>query len=672
MFATHAKNRTKTSAQAESKPADAARDGKAAPEPNPVWQSIALCPAGIQAKLAVSQPDGPDEREADHIAERVMRMATPPSSHDELSFTSIASGKAQRKCDGCEEEEEQKLQRKEQGGNAELPETAPPLVHEALNSPGQPLDADTRAFFESRFTYDFGHVRVHTDARASDSAQAVNALAYTVGRDVVFGASQYAPTTKPGRSLLAHELAHVAQQRGAGPVLQRQACPSRPPTEAAQSRAGDGILPDNVVAATNRIDIQDFAVASDVLPPGVTDHIEWQRTMSILTGDPSMLAQLHGYTDCTGSEAENLSLRRARVATVMAAMPSAARARVMLSFVMVSSFLDTNTTPEGRARNRAVRLHWMSLPQLGRQACDLISGAAANLDQYIFLVSCMESRLGLATPANARTALSVLRQIYYGSEDWSLNPNPVWDKVITSTPWSPDANPGPRLGATLMKALRDSYKVEGIDVGHLFAGLDAMLDPQDVTVVLTTIPNEAWATWAGDVGSAAAEWVFKSAYTSPGTQPSQAEYFTRFASDEDLRGDIEGFAIRAGFNPGGTPSSRLMQTLRLSGTLSESLRQYYRLTSSALGRNRSRATREFIEAYGGVLSGATITNRAAFAARLRPSVALFAILYLNMLSRKLSNSNYPTAQPGADNRTLLDRTSDAMTDRFITWLEKHP
>jgi hypothetical protein len=86
------------------------------------------------------------------------------------------------------------------------------LVHDVLRSPGQPLDTPTRAYMEPRLGYDFSRVRVHTDTRAAESAQAVNALAYTVGRDVVFGAGQYAPGTPAGRQLLAHELAHVVQQ----------------------------------------------------------------------------------------------------------------------------------------------------------------------------------------------------------------------------------------------------------------------------------------------------------------------------------------------------------------------------------------------------------------------------------------------------------------------------
>lgn len=88
----------------------------------------------------------------------------------------------------------------------------PPIVHDVLSSPGQPLDASTRTFMEPRFGYDFSQVRVHTDKRAAESARAVNALAYTVGRDVVFGEGEYEPGTSMGRRLLAHELTHVVQQ----------------------------------------------------------------------------------------------------------------------------------------------------------------------------------------------------------------------------------------------------------------------------------------------------------------------------------------------------------------------------------------------------------------------------------------------------------------------------
>ena len=116
----------------------------------------------------------------------------------------------------------------------------PPIVHETLSSPGQPLEAGTRAFMEFRFGHDFSQVRVHSDSKAAASAQAVNAMAYTVGRDVVFGAEQYRPQTSEGTRLLAHELAHVVHQSQAPGVL---------PIRSTYSNAGDAAEKEADVAA---------------------------------------------------------------------------------------------------------------------------------------------------------------------------------------------------------------------------------------------------------------------------------------------------------------------------------------------------------------------------------------------------------------------------------------
>jgi hypothetical protein len=117
----------------------------------------------------------------------------------------------------------------------------PPLVQEVLRTPGQPLDASSRAYFEPRFGQDFSGVRVHTDARAAQSARAVDALAYTVGQHIVFDAGQYAPGTPDGRRLLAHELAHVVQQ---GPVVGMVRQVSRPtdPLERAAEALGEAVV----------------------------------------------------------------------------------------------------------------------------------------------------------------------------------------------------------------------------------------------------------------------------------------------------------------------------------------------------------------------------------------------------------------------------------------------
>lgn len=101
--------------------------------------------------------------------------------------------------------------------NAAPAKNVPPIVYEVLSSAGQLLEAGTRALMEPRFGHDFSQTRVYTDGRAAKSAQAVNALAYTVGRDVVFETGQYLLQTSIGRHLLAHELTHV--QRGEGDTV---------------------------------------------------------------------------------------------------------------------------------------------------------------------------------------------------------------------------------------------------------------------------------------------------------------------------------------------------------------------------------------------------------------------------------------------------------------------
>jgi hypothetical protein len=152
------------------------------------------------------------------------RLSAPQKAEPAPPF--VSGGVLQRKCacgnhsmggDCGECSKKEGLLQRRSGGGFESPEV-PRIVNEVVNSPGQPLNSEARAFMEPRFAHDFSSVRVHTDARAAESALAVNALAYTIGRDVVFGAGQYAPATSEGRKLLAHELTHVEQQRNISPL----------------------------------------------------------------------------------------------------------------------------------------------------------------------------------------------------------------------------------------------------------------------------------------------------------------------------------------------------------------------------------------------------------------------------------------------------------------------
>jgi hypothetical protein len=92
----------------------------------------------------------------------------------------------------------------------------PEIVHQVVNTPGHPLDPAILDAMESGFGHDFSRVRVHADEHASASARAIGAPAYTVGPHIAFDAGRYTPQTSAGRGLLAHELAHVVQQRNAG------------------------------------------------------------------------------------------------------------------------------------------------------------------------------------------------------------------------------------------------------------------------------------------------------------------------------------------------------------------------------------------------------------------------------------------------------------------------
>jgi hypothetical protein len=169
--------------------------------PSPLFPAARL---PIQAKLEIGAVDDPLEHEADRVAEQVMRMPDPGVS------IAAAPSRVNPKCAQCEEEE--KLQTKQAGSQSAGGE-APSIVHEALRAPGQPLDAATRDYFEPRFGRDFSRVRVHTDAKAAESARTLDARAYTLGSDIVFASNAFSPATSAGRRLLAHELVHTAQQR---------------------------------------------------------------------------------------------------------------------------------------------------------------------------------------------------------------------------------------------------------------------------------------------------------------------------------------------------------------------------------------------------------------------------------------------------------------------------
>lgn len=248
-------------------------------------------PAGTpQPKLIVGPPGDRFEQEADRVAEAVVRTPSPAAprqgsdaspnvrqggrprdghvsrqhleEEEELLQSKPRPGQALRRRPIEEEEdmlqakpqagrlvqrqpleeEEELLQAKEAPGQA--PEVTPELADRigAMKGRGQPLSASERSFFEPRFGRDFSHVRVHTDAEAAEVSGTLQARAFTVGRDIAFGAGEYAPDERSGKLLLAHELAHVVQQGGGGTTS-----PVAPGARSAASAVSSGGGPAHLV-----------------------------------------------------------------------------------------------------------------------------------------------------------------------------------------------------------------------------------------------------------------------------------------------------------------------------------------------------------------------------------------------------------------------------------------
>ena len=300
------------------------------------------------------------------------------------------------------------------------PDGAPPIVHEVLRSPGRPLDDATRGFMESRFNHDFSHVpataprlaaaglvvgptddpfereaerqsqrvmrspatgnaspvgpdfsrvRVHTDSRAAESASALNALAYTVGNHVVFGAGQYAPGTNAGRQLLAHELTHFVQQgRGSHqvqrwadctpPRLSGQDCPPRDTGEVQGALSSSMYLADfsDPASGSNGKLVVNFDIGSAAIKPNLHNNQDWKDFLSAVKANGSRW-RLLGFSDCQGPEAPNAKLRKDRAIAVSNAFPPQIRSQILSQEgAPIHNCITENWNARQRSLNRCVAL----------------------------------------------------------------------------------------------------------------------------------------------------------------------------------------------------------------------------------------------------------------------------------------------------------------------------
>ncbi|MDQ3773307.1 MAG: DUF4157 domain-containing protein [Pseudomonadota bacterium] len=340
----------------------------------------------IQAKLAVGPADDEYEREADRVADTVMRMSDPtasirqsaamkiqricPESEAELrrqpAFISGQGVNAiSRKCGPCEED----LRRAVSGGVVHAGDVDGETESgiNALRGGGQPLSNSARSFFEPRFDSDLGHVRIHTGASAVLTARSVQARAFTLGNDIVFAAGQYSPDTKSGRALIAHELAHTFQQSPdprrvrrfveclpvtmqLGPDEER--CPKRAAGEIGRSRS----TPMFVWDMTNPSGwlIESFAIGHSDIKPNLPSNQRWSAFLQYMTNAADTHWEILGFSDCRGSETTNKSLRKARAQSVFDELPASVQLRIdTVEAAPLHDCIVSNTAEIGRAMNRS-------------------------------------------------------------------------------------------------------------------------------------------------------------------------------------------------------------------------------------------------------------------------------------------------------------------------------
>ena len=198
---------------------DAGLTGMAPPHLGHNLRRIPVSPAAgaMQTNLEINMPRDESEQEADHVAERVMRMPDVRTQRLRAEEEDRITAETVQRAHAATPSP---ISIRRRGSGVSAASEAPQIVSDVVSEPGRPLDPPVRSFMERRFGCDFSHVQIHTGSRAAESAQAINALAYTVGRDVVFQKGAYRPESDAGRRLIAHELTHVIQQGAADTSVQ--------------------------------------------------------------------------------------------------------------------------------------------------------------------------------------------------------------------------------------------------------------------------------------------------------------------------------------------------------------------------------------------------------------------------------------------------------------------
>jgi hypothetical protein len=327
--------------------------------------------------VKVSQPGDASEREAERVAERV---TDPSRSESESVSVEGVQREATRGTSGVDGDAARRI--------------------EGLRAGGRPLPPSLRSYFEPRFGRSFGDVRIHTGATADEAVGSVDAEAFTIGRDVVFRSGNYRPGTREGRRLVAHELAHVVQQRAGPSVVHRQAtrpepnlargeearatesertesdCPEREEGEYEWDRGrGFGLVPTDTLSlrpgaskyvnkpgVTHSWLFYGFQIASYSAMSGkslLEDLIQPREFPNLPYVNAERQISIYGFGDCHGGDSLNSTLRERRAMSAFTHILPFPDTRVPISAgdiegAPTGEYVVSNRGKESREKNRGV------------------------------------------------------------------------------------------------------------------------------------------------------------------------------------------------------------------------------------------------------------------------------------------------------------------------------
>jgi hypothetical protein len=330
----------------------------------------------IQTKLKINKPNNKYEQEADRAADKVMRMPKPKRSfvngHSSLvQWQAVEEKEAGRtkRLQRQESEEEETAQSK---GASLQPQTASSTVEsgiQSLKGGGQPLPESTRSFFEARFGSDFSRVRVHTNSQAVGTAKSINAKAFTTGKDIIFGAGQYAPGTHEGKKLLAHELVHTIQQSRRSGTIQRfdfcdttDQCSARETGEKERSISSPMVV-EKLSGSIEGLLVGNFAIGSATIKKDLNANVEWKSFQTGIAAHPGNDWEILGFSDCTGGVSINEPLREKRAQAVYNALANDARGKVTnFKKAPLRECMASDKTEAGRSKNRSAIIWKVNAP----------------------------------------------------------------------------------------------------------------------------------------------------------------------------------------------------------------------------------------------------------------------------------------------------------------------